>query len=310
MVPAYNAATTIEHTLRSVLEQDPGEATMQIAVLDNASTDGTLEAVARLNGEVGGERIEVHTNSTNLGVVGNWNACIYAARGELIHLLHADDFVKSGFYAAVEAAFSQQPAAELCVVRALVVDGQLEPERLARRLCRSAEGLSVYSLAYGNEFYAPGVVVKRSCYERVGGFSPALCCVPDWEMWLRILASGEGVYVNEALACYREAAGNLTSRYSQAAEDLAELVRFGMILSRRVPGFDRMKWRAYLANHAAWAADNWQRAGNPTAALINKALWHRLASPGARLDERLMILRDSSREFSRRIRRLVKPWKA
>jgi hypothetical protein len=129
-------------------------------------------------------------------------------------------------------------------------------------------------------------------------------------MWLRILASGEGVYVNEALACYREAAGNLTSRYSQAAEDLAELVRFGTILSRRVPGFDRMKWRAYVANHAAWAVGNWTAAGDTAACKLNYAYWRQFASAGDKLDKFLSATRTQLRMTRLRWRRRLRPWKA
>ena len=38
MIPTYNRTKYLEKTLRSILEQDPGENEMQIEVIDNCST--------------------------------------------------------------------------------------------------------------------------------------------------------------------------------------------------------------------------------------------------------------------------------
>src|SRR5882757_5089856 len=45
MIPAYNAERTIAETLQSVLSQTQAEEEMQIAVVDNVSTDATLAVV-------------------------------------------------------------------------------------------------------------------------------------------------------------------------------------------------------------------------------------------------------------------------
>lgn len=283
MIPTYNAAATIAETLASVLAHAPVVDAMQLMVVDNASTDVTLDVVRQLMSEAAG-RVAIHVHPRNLGPVANWNACLELARGELLHILHADDYVRPGFYQAVEAAFQRRPEAELCVVRALVVDGAGEPERLAARLGRTGDVLSAAALAYGNEFYCPGVVVRRSAYERVGGFSPVLRYVPDWEMWLRILAGGSGVYVNDPLVCYRETHGNITNRFSRTADDLRELIRFGAIVQRRVPGFVPIRWRAFLKGHALWAMTNWERASDDAAYRANRAYWRQFASAGEKLD--------------------------
>jgi hypothetical protein len=286
MIPTYNAAATIAQTLESVLALGPTAGDAQIAVVDNASTDATLDIVRQLAPEAEG-RIEVHRQPRNLGLIANWNACIQLSRGELLHILHADDYVRPGFYQAVAAAFAGAPNADLCLVRSVVVDDNGEPERLATRLGRTGTLLRSYSLAYGNEFFCPGVVVPRACYERVGGFSPALNFVPDWEMWLRILASGSGVYVNEPLACYRNAAGSVTSHYSMTAGYQRELACLGEVLHRRVPGFVPASWNRFLKQHAAWAMAKWKLAGDEAAYRASRKVWRAYASPGEKLDAAL-----------------------
>lgn len=310
MIPTYNAAATIAETLESVLAHGPGADEAQVAVVDNVSTDGTLAIVADVARTAGAsERVEIHQNETNLGMAGNWTACIRKARGELVHILHADDYVRPRFYEAVAAAFAGAPRAELCAVRALVVDGRGETERLAGRLGRTGDALTIASIAYGNEFYCPAVVVKRSCYERIGGFTSSLRYVPDWEMWSRILASGSGVYVNEPLVCYREAAGNLTNRYSKTAEDLRDLVTFGDVLRSRVPGFVPLRWQGVLKQHAVWAMANWERAGDVAAYEANRKLWRRFASTGEKLDVALTAAKDLTRRCERPLRNLARRFK-
>lgn len=307
MIPTLNAAATIAETLQSVLSHGPAAKRAQLAVVDNVSTDDTLAIVAEVARAAGAsERVEIHRNQTNLGMAGNWTACIRKSLGELVHILHADDFVRPGFYDAVEAAFAAAPHADLCVVRALVVDGRGETERLAGRLGRTGDALSIASIAYSNEFYCPAVVVKRSCYERIGGFTPSLRYVPDWEMWSRILASGCGVYVNEALVCYREAAGNLTNRYSKTAEDLRELVTFGDLLRERVPGFVPLRWRGVLKQHAVWAMTNWERAGDAAAYEANRKFWRQFATAGEKLDVALAAAKTFGRQCERPLRNLAR----
>lgn len=315
MIPAYNSAKTIGETLRSVLSQAPSADAMQITVIDNASTDDTHAIVDRIALPANASRVEVIRNSENIGLVGNWNACIEHARGELVLILHSDDYLAPGYFAAVETAFAQRPDADLCLVRSLIVDANSEPERLARRLGRTGDELSIWTLAYGNEFYAPGVVVRRSCYERLGGFTGALSSVPgmsyvlDWEMWLRILASGKAVYVNEPLACYRETGGNATSRLSRTGDDLRELIRFGAVLARRIGGFEMQSWREYLKNHAAWAVKNWAKAGDADAQRLNYDFWRQFATAGEKLDEFLTKAKAAGVAGERRLRRALKPSK-
>lgn len=309
MIPARNAAATIAQTIDSVLAQAPDGGEMQVAVVDNASTDDTVRVVESVAAMHPRRTLEIHRHAADIGMAGNWNACLHLARGQWVHLLHADDYVQPGFYAAVDRAVASHEDAMLCLVRALVVDAGGAPERLARRQGSTGDELSVYTLAYGNEYYTPGVVVRRAAYERVGGFSPVLRFVPDWEMWVRILASGKAVYVNEPLACYREAAGNATNRLSRSADDLRELVGFGRLLAKRLAWFDEQLWREYLKGHAAWAVRNWSGAGDQAARAANYAYWRRWASAGERLDQRLVQLRALSKQVRWRLRRVLRPWK-
>lgn len=309
MIPSYNAAATIGETLASILAQAPSADAMQIAVLDNDSTDDTLAVVERAAASYAPGRVEITRHPTNFGMLANWNACLERSRGEFVQILHADDYLRPGFFDAVDRAFAQKSDARICVARSLVVDDKGELVGLDRRLGSTGASLHVGVLAYGNEFYPPGIVVRRSIYERVGGFSSGWFHLADWELWTRILVDGQGVYVNEPLACYRVWGGNASKQLSRTAADLRELIRFTDVLSRRIPGFDRRIWRRFIRDHAEGAALNWQRAGEASAAAANFACWREVASVGERLDSTLAALKGSLKACERTVRRTLRPSK-
>lgn len=211
MIPTYNCARYLEAALRSVLAQDPGPAAMQIEVVDDHSTaDDPEEAVARL----GGGRVAFHRQPENVGVVGNLNTCLQRSRGELVHLLHGDDLVLEGFYRTLDERLLEHPDAGTAYCRHLYVDEH------GRRLdVAPLEPASSGILMEGARFLAaeqrimtPSIVVRRSVYERLGGFDDRLACAEDWEMWVRVAARFPVYFEERPLACYRLHGNSNTAR--------------------------------------------------------------------------------------------------
>ena len=223
------------------------------------------------------------------------------SRGELVHILHADDLVLPGFYAAVEARMQQHPEAEICITRVFVIDMQGALERMTDRLARSGE-LTLSDAAYENHCYPPGMVVRRAGYERVGGYSDVISYLPDWEMCTRLLQHRNGVFINEPLACYRHTPGNATDQFSKTANDVRNLIRFGDVLARRVPAFSREQWRKNVRRHAAWGMNKWRIEGDEAAFRANQEVWRKLASPDERIVEFLAAAKELGRRFERSLR--------
>ncbi|MFF9208146.1 MULTISPECIES: glycosyltransferase [unclassified Streptomyces] len=88
VIPAYNAATTIGKALQSAVNQT--YELVEVIVVDDASTDGTLEVVANFAGN--NPRVRVLRRTENSGGVGaprNWG--IAQAGGRWVLFLDADD---------------------------------------------------------------------------------------------------------------------------------------------------------------------------------------------------------------------------
>ena len=305
MIPTYNAVRTIAETLQSVLSQAQTEEEMQIAVVDNVSTDATLAVVERtIAAHSLRHRIEIHQNPSNLGMVGNFNACLRLARGHLVHLLHADDMVRPGFYTSVETHVRQYPEAEVYAARVLTLDSQGQLEYMTNRLGRTG-ALTALDVGYENQLYPPGVVVRRAGYERVGGYSNVISYLPDWEMWTRLLEDRHGVFINEPLACYRQTPGNATDYFSRTASDVRDMMRFGYVLARRVPNFSHGQWRNNVRRHAEWGMNKWQKAGDKAGFRANQAIWRELALSSEKGAFGIARLKAAGKNLERTLRRAL-----
>jgi glycosyltransferase involved in cell wall biosynthesis len=81
----YNGEKYLSRQLRSILEQLADDD--EVIVVDDCSTDGTVEAVKRL----GDRRIAVHVNDRNRGEVFSFGQAIRLARNDFLFLSDQDD---------------------------------------------------------------------------------------------------------------------------------------------------------------------------------------------------------------------------
>ena len=252
VIPVHDCAGYLERALPEVLAQLGGRDDVEVLVVDDSSTDDPAEVVTR----VGRGRVGYRPNPGHLGAIGTFNRCVTRARGELVHLLHGDDLVRPGFYAALEAAFTD-PDVVAAVCRAEDVDADDRPTHTTRSYRRGTGVWSdaLGSLAVSNRVRAPGIVVRRSAYERVGGYRTDLPHAADWEMWTRLAALGPVVFVDEVLAAYRRHAASDTSGRVRTGENVRERVRaIGVVLVHVPEPRRRALGRRALAYAVVFAA--------------------------------------------------------
>ena len=220
---------------------------------------------------LGDDRVRYHRNQRHLGAIATFNRCLEITRGELVHLLHGDDAVRPGFYRAMESALSDAAiVAAVCRVQDINADGS--PIYVTRSY-RKGTGVwtdALEALAVSNRVRAPGIVVRRSAYEDVGGYLTALPHAADWEMWTRLAAHGPLMFVDEVLACYRRHDMSDTSARIRTGANVQERIAAigvvaGHIAPRRRPRTTR-KALAYSAVFAFRTALSLVRKGDWSAA--------------------------------------------
>lgn len=222
MIPVFNCAEYLRESLRSVLAQDPGAEQMEIAVIDNCSTEDDPEAVVR---EIGGGRVAFYRQPRNVGAIENFNTCIRRARGEWVHILHGDDTVRPDLYARARRGVAAHP--EVCAVTCRIInmdqDGHwIDLSELEAKTPGILGADFLTRLIREQRFQFAGMIVRRSAYEALGAFRPELVHCTDWDMWKRIALHGQIFYDPEPLACFRQHAGADTSRLMRSGENVAD----------------------------------------------------------------------------------------
>src|SRR5436190_4104321 len=107
IVPNYNHAKYLPTCLTAILRQSLQP--IEIIVLDDASTDNSLEVIRQFAAE--NPVIRLVQNEKNLGVMPNVNKGVELSRGEYVYIAPADDEVVPGFFEKSLSLLAQYPQA-------------------------------------------------------------------------------------------------------------------------------------------------------------------------------------------------------
>lgn len=235
MIPTYNCARYLRETLTSVLAQDPGSEIMQIEVIDDCSTKDDPQAVVE---ELGRGRVAFYRQPENVGYIKNFETCLKRSHGKLIHLLHGDDCVKEGFYRKLQSAFENNPEIGAAFCRHFYMDenGHYQGNSALEQPESGILSNWLERIAIEQRIQTPSIVVRRSVYEKLGGFDRRFsCCGEDWEMWVRIAAQYPVWYEVEPLALYRIHSNSLSRISTRTAVDTQELRMATEIMQSYLP---------------------------------------------------------------------------
>lgn len=124
-MPSFNVAGTVKRAIESVLAQTMED--FELLVVNDASTDATLEIVTALIEQTGDLRIRVVDLVENIGLSGVRNAGLDASVGEFVTFLDADDEYLPAFLATHLASMGTD--VDISIVGHLVVrpDGTMTP---------------------------------------------------------------------------------------------------------------------------------------------------------------------------------------
>ena len=116
VIPTHN---TRDLTLAAVAAVQGAEPEAEIIVVDDASSDGTVEVLASRMPDAACVR-----SATRQGFSVTANSGLTRARGEVVVLLNSDTQVRPGALAAMTRAFSQKPRLGVAGARLIYPDGQ------------------------------------------------------------------------------------------------------------------------------------------------------------------------------------------
>jgi glycosyltransferase involved in cell wall biosynthesis len=199
----FNAAPTVEETLRSVLAQTGAE--LEYIIIDGASTDGTAEIIRRF-----APQLAHFTSEPDRGQVDALNKGFSRATGDVFGFLNADDVLLPGALEFACAAFAARPACE-------IVYGGLEWIDLAGQPLGPHHGeiaslddiLDIFRVWWAQkQWVQPEVFFRRSLYARVGAFDERYHLAFDYDFWVRCFLAGAKVArLDQPLVKFRRHAG-------------------------------------------------------------------------------------------------------
>lgn len=203
IIPAYNCADFISNALDSVLDQD--YPALEVLVVDDGSTDGTCDIVARHGSAV------TLIRQANAGAAVARNEGMRRARGEYVAFLDADDLWLPGKLRLQVEYLERQANVGLCCTRWNL----LHPDAAGHYHFEHASapesvpvdpkcaGWVYCELLLDCEVWTSTVVMRRELTERIGGFDVKLRRGQDYDYWLRASRITKIDRLDAPLALYR-----------------------------------------------------------------------------------------------------------
>jgi glycosyltransferase involved in cell wall biosynthesis len=174
---SYNAASTIERTIRSVLCQTAEAGwNVEYVIVDGGSTDGTVGIIRSF-----GDRIHDWVSEPDRGIYDAMNKGIARTTGEWVGILNSDDWYAEEAFSCLAEAIEDKPQADVVVGGVVRVT---EDGTAGKLVLPPNEEFS--ALRPNNH---PATFVKRDVYKRIGYFDLNYDIAADIELILRAQAA-------------------------------------------------------------------------------------------------------------------------
>jgi glycosyltransferase involved in cell wall biosynthesis len=207
VIPAHNGMPDLVDAVESALAQT--HAPMEIVVVDDASTDGSGDAVeARFGARV--RVVRGRFGSAGAARNAGWRA----ARGAWVAFLDADDlwFPEKLTTAAEKLAAAPEADWFFSDGAFRTLDGQLHASwfGLYADLVEPWCGAPIAQLFEVNFVLTSSAVVRRAALEATGGFDESLSHAEDLDLWIRLSRRGLATASRRSLVRYQHREGGLT----------------------------------------------------------------------------------------------------
>lgn len=222
VIATYNMGEYVAQAVSSVLEQTTSD--LEVVVVDDGSTDATQEALRIFCED---PRVRV-IQQENQGQPRAKNAGVRAARGRYIAFCDADDYWLPNKLAVQLPLFEQNPKVGVVYSPVLMFhpDGSLR-EQVGHRFCH---GNVLDEMFLRNIVPFGTAVVRRECFEQLGGFDESIPMGIDWDLWLRLAVHWEFDFASEPTYVYRiwhgQMSKNWRGRYDCAFRIMAKFLEY------------------------------------------------------------------------------------
>jgi len=215
LLTCYNHLAYLPQCVDGIFAQTMQD--FEVIAIDDGSTDGTREWLSACP-----HPLKLIFNSSNLGTYATLNVALAAASGEFVAVLNDDDLWAPTKLSRQLELFERFPNVGLVHTDGWFIDGEgqrMEGTPLGFEFPQTETGDVLLDLMYANKIIASAALVRRSCFDELGGFNEAYFGSGDWEMWYRIAEKYEVGFVNEPVTFYRVHGANASHKLDRIWQD-------------------------------------------------------------------------------------------
>ena len=183
ILPVRNGGEYVKECVKSILSQTYPH--FNLLVLDNCSTDGTLEWILSLQDK----RIIVYPSKESLNIEQNWARIASVPKNEFMTCIGHDDILLPGYLEEMDALIQKHPGASLYQTHFNFIDakGNKIRECLPVEEVQSAPVFLEKLLTRRIDATGTGFMARSKDYEAVGGIRPFPNLIfADFVLWLEI----------------------------------------------------------------------------------------------------------------------------
>ena len=224
----YNRKTTIEQSIKSVLNQD--YPNIEYIVVDGNSSDGTKDIIESYS-----DQISKYISERDSGMYDAINKGLSMATGDIVGLMHSDDvFYDTTVISKIVEVFKNNPDTDAIYGNGIYVTND-EEQKIVRN--RIGGEYDYKRLKKGWLPLHPTVYIRKSVIDQYGKYNLSFKIASDTEFLLRYLFKHKisVTYLNTYIVKMRM--GGLSTNYKRAFEVLKEdynIYRFHQISGVKV----------------------------------------------------------------------------
>lgn len=244
IIPTYNSAGYVTQAIESVLRQTFRD--FEILVIDDGSTDETEEVMRRY------DPVVRYIRQSNGGVAVARNRGIQEARGQYVAFLDADDTWFEDKLGQQIAALRITTHYRVCYSAFTLADSELKPLATvqSKRVGSTLEDLLLRGNIVGS---ICTVMCQRSLFEVTGGFDDRLSQCADWDMWVRLAAHTEFLYLHEPTVTYRQHGSNMSRNAALLEHDSVRVLEKGFQMATVPDSIKSRRRTAFARNYMVLA---------------------------------------------------------
>ena len=269
ITPTYNRARFLPAAVASVLSQTFGD--FELIIVDDGSEDNTPDVLKPFFAD---RRVR-YVYQENQGQSHARNLALKQATGDFIAFLDSDDVWAPDKLEKQLAVFRANSEVDIVHGDEAIINEQGSVVSL-QNMRRYSGRITRYLLA-DNSVSITTALVRRRCFDEMGGFDTSVGVADDYELWLRFSARYCYQYEPGIVASYRVMADQISSdkrrRYAANERIIQQfLARYGEVLSPGERRWGLARFYCRKARYFASAGERGKAVGAIAGALRNAPL--------------------------------------